>query len=182
MSFRPAVATSNSRTPRTSCTTSSPVEQGSNARASAAPWVPATRSSSTPLAASLRGHRRGPHGAGRVRTCRTLVRLGRARRCRGRRSDRNQPNRIFRSVDRVRRIEDLNDALSATLERLGLPWDAAFLAGKRFLRYRRAGGTRRSPLPDFSIGAHAAVAGMSVLTRDPSSSATYLPNLTLITP
>ena len=81
-----------------------------------------------------------------------------------------------------RQIEDLNAALSATIERLGLPWDPAFLAGKRFLRYRRAGGARRSPLPDFSIGAHAAVAGMSVLTPDPSSSANYLPNLTLITP
>ena len=77
-----------------------------------------------------------------------------------------------------RQIEDLNDAPSATLERLGLPWDPAFLAGKRFLRYRQL-VARDGPR---SIGAHAAVAGMSVLTRDPSSSATYLPNLTLITP
>ncbi len=76
----------------------------------------------------------------------------------------------------------MNDALSATLERLGLPWDPAFLAGERLLRYRRAGGTRRSPLPDSSIGAHAAVTGMSVLTRDRNSSVTYLPHLTLITP
>jgi predicted nucleic acid-binding protein len=81
-----------------------------------------------------------------------------------------------------RRIEDLDSALPPELERLPLPWPAAFLAGKLFVQYRRAGGKRPSPLPDFYIGAHAAVAGMRVLTRDPSPYATYLPALELITP
>lgn len=66
--------------------------------------------------------------------------------------------------------------------RLDLPWDAAFLAGKAFLAYRRAGGTRRSPLSDFYIGAHAAVAGMPLLTRDAGRYRTYFPKLELIAP
>ncbi len=81
------------------------------------------------------------------------------------------------------RIEDLDDALPAdTFQRLPLPWSAAFLAGKCFLAYRRAGGDRRSPLPDFYIGAHAAVAGMALLTRDAARYTTYLPKLRLIAP
>jgi len=81
------------------------------------------------------------------------------------------------------RIEELEEALpSETLIRLPVPWTAAFLAGKCFLAYRRAGGERRSPLPDFYIGAHAAVQGMPLLTRDPARYRTYLPRLTLITP
>lgn len=56
------------------------------------------------------------------------------------------------------RIEDLDEALAPqAFLRLPLPWPAAFLAGKCLLAYRRADGERRSPLPDFSIGAHAAV-------------------------
>ena len=66
--------------------------------------------------------------------------------------------------------------------RLALPWEAAFLAGKAFLDYRRAGGPRRSPLPDFYIGAHAAVAGMRLLTRDATRYRTYFPKLDLIEP
>jgi predicted nucleic acid-binding protein len=54
-------------------------------------------------------------------------------------------------------IEELEHALPAELEREALPWDAGFLAGKCFVEYRRRGGERRSPLPDFYIGAHAAV-------------------------
>ena len=69
-----------------------------------------------------------------------------------------------------------------TFRRLALPWAAAFLAGKCFVRYRRAGGLRRSPLPDFYIGAHAAVEAMPLLTRDPQRYRTYLPRLELITP
>lgn len=81
------------------------------------------------------------------------------------------------------RIEELDDALPAdTFLRLPLPWPAAFLAGKCFLAYRRAGGDRRSPLPDFYIGAHAAIAGMALLTRDAARYTTYLPKLRLITP
>ncbi len=81
------------------------------------------------------------------------------------------------------RVEELDEALAPDdFTRLSLPWPAAFLAGKCFLAYRRAGGTRRSPLPDFYIGAHAAVAGMRLLTRDPSRYRTYLPKLELIAP
>ncbi len=63
-----------------------------------------------------------------------------------------------------------------------LPWDAAFLAGKSFLAYRRRGGAKRSPLPEFYIGAHAAVAGMELLTRDATRYRTYFPKLQLISP
>jgi predicted nucleic acid-binding protein len=81
------------------------------------------------------------------------------------------------------RIEDLDAALVPDeFARLPLPWAAAFLAGKCFLRYRRLGGTRRSPLPDFYIGAHAAVEGVPLLTRDDSRYRSYLPRLQLITP
>lgn len=81
------------------------------------------------------------------------------------------------------RIEELDEALPLdTFLRLPLPWPAAFLAGKCFLTYRRAGGERRSPLPDFYIGAHAAVEGMPLLTRDPARYRTYLPRLDLIAP
>ncbi|CAN5218334.1 type II toxin-antitoxin system VapC family toxin [soil metagenome] len=81
------------------------------------------------------------------------------------------------------RIEELDEALpTATFVRVALPWAAAFLAGKCFLQYRRAGGARRSPLPDFYIGAHAAVAGVPLLTRDEGRYRTYLPRLALITP
>lgn len=68
------------------------------------------------------------------------------------------------------------------LERVPLPWPASFLAGRAFREYRRRGGTRRSPLPDFFIGAHAAVAGLPLLTRDPSRCRTYFPTVKLITP
>jgi predicted nucleic acid-binding protein len=80
-------------------------------------------------------------------------------------------------------IEDVETALSGLgLNRLALPYEAAFLAGKVFKRYRRRGGIRRSPLPDFFIGAHAAVSGLSLLTRDPRRYREYFPRLSLITP
>ena len=63
-----------------------------------------------------------------------------------------------------------------------LPYEAAFLAGKCFLEYRRGGGEKGSPLPDFYIGAHAAVAGYRLLTRDASRYRTYFPRLELIAP
>lgn len=68
------------------------------------------------------------------------------------------------------------------IERLQLPWEAAFAAGKAFVEYRRAGGTRLSPLPDFYIGAHAAVAGLRLLTRDATRYRTYFPEVHLIAP
>jgi predicted nucleic acid-binding protein len=81
------------------------------------------------------------------------------------------------------RIEELDAALpAATFHRLPLPWEAAFLAGKCYLTYRKRGGTRTAPLPDFYIGAHASVAGMAVLTRDAARYRTYFPKLRLINP
>jgi predicted nucleic acid-binding protein len=63
-----------------------------------------------------------------------------------------------------------------------LPYEAAFLAGQSFLEYRRREGERRSPLPDFYIGAHAAVAKIPLLTRDINRYRTYFPSVQLITP
>lgn len=81
------------------------------------------------------------------------------------------------------RIEDLDDALPLdAFTRLELPWEAGFLAGKAFLQYRRAKGTRHSLLPDFHIGAHAAIEGMRLLTRDAKRYRTYYPTLDLICP
>ncbi len=81
------------------------------------------------------------------------------------------------------RIEDLDAALPGeSFRREPLPWEAAFLAGKCFIRYRRAGGTRRSPLPDFYIGAHAAIRGIPLLTRDAARYRTYFPKLEVMIP
>lgn len=63
-----------------------------------------------------------------------------------------------------------------------LPWDAAFLAGQAYVAYRRRGGTRSTPLPDFFIGAHAAVRGYQLLTRDRGNYAGYFPALSIIAP
>jgi predicted nucleic acid-binding protein len=63
-----------------------------------------------------------------------------------------------------------------------LPYEAAFLAGKCFLEYRRRGGKRTSPLPDFYIGAHAAVCGYRLLTRDAARYRAYFPTVELIAP
>ena len=84
---------------------------------------------------------------------------------------------------RFERIEDLEDALPRDYyERRGLPWEAAFLAGQCFVKYRRRGGSRRSPLPDFYIGAHAAIEGLTLLTRDARRYRTYFPALRIIAP
>lgn len=81
------------------------------------------------------------------------------------------------------RIEELDAALPGeSFRREPLPWEAAFLAGKCFVRYRRAGGSRRAPLPDFYIGAHAAVRGIPLLTRDAARYRAYFPRLELILP
>jgi predicted nucleic acid-binding protein len=81
------------------------------------------------------------------------------------------------------RVEELDEALPwDSFRRDPLPWEAAFLAGKCYLEYRRRGGARRSPLPDFYIGAHAAVAGMALLTRDAGRYRSYFPRLLLIAP
>jgi predicted nucleic acid-binding protein len=81
------------------------------------------------------------------------------------------------------RVEDLEQAIpSTTFRREPLPYAAAFLAGKAFLQYRRRGGLRNSPLPDFYIGAHAAVSDFRILTRDPRPYRTYFPTVDLIVP
>jgi hypothetical protein len=78
-------------------------------------------------------------------------------------------------------IEELDAALATALfDREPIPYAAAFLAGKSFLSYRRLGGTKESPLPDFFIGAHAAVAGYRLITRDATRYRTYFPKLMLI--
>jgi len=80
-------------------------------------------------------------------------------------------------------VDALEQMISAAgLEREQIPWSAAFLAGKAFEAYRRAGGTRRSPLPDCYIGAHAAATGMRLLTRDGARFRTYFPSVELIAP
>lgn len=80
-------------------------------------------------------------------------------------------------------IEALEAALSGhAFARLALPWDAAFVAGKAYRRYRSRGGAKHAPLPDFYIGAHAAVAGLTLLTRDARRYREYFPKLKLITP
>ncbi|MDE2906424.1 MAG: type II toxin-antitoxin system VapC family toxin [Acidobacteriota bacterium] len=73
----------------------------------------------------------------------------------------------------------LNDLL---IVRQQLPYGAAFRAGRAFLRYRRAGGARSSPLPDFYIGAHAEVDDLTLLTRDAGRFRSYFPSVTLVTP
>ena len=84
---------------------------------------------------------------------------------------------------RFDRIEELEEALpEEDFVRLPLPWEAAFLAGKCFVRYRRRRGGRHSPLPDFYIGAHAAVAGLALLTRDAKRYRTYFPGRDVIAP
>ncbi|MEX2625716.1 MAG: type II toxin-antitoxin system VapC family toxin [Ilumatobacteraceae bacterium] len=84
---------------------------------------------------------------------------------------------------RFSRIEDLDAVLPpADFRRLPLPWEAAFLAGKAFVRYRRSGGERSAPLPDFFIGAHAAVSGLELFTRDAARFRTYFPTVRVIAP
>ncbi|MHB1537993.1 MAG: type II toxin-antitoxin system VapC family toxin [Solirubrobacteraceae bacterium] len=81
------------------------------------------------------------------------------------------------------KIEALDDAVPASdFERESLPYEAGFLAGKAFLAYRRRGGKRRSPLPDFYIGAHAAIRGYRLLTRDVSRYRTSFPSLEILAP
>lgn len=81
------------------------------------------------------------------------------------------------------RIEDLDEAVPvADFGRESLPYEAGFVAGKAFLAYRKRGGQRRSPLPDFYIGAHAAVRKYRLLTRDVARYRNYFPSVELFTP
>jgi predicted nucleic acid-binding protein len=80
-------------------------------------------------------------------------------------------------------IEELDDALPpGVFQREQLPFEAGFLAGKAFLAYRRRGGARPAPLPDFYIGAHAAINGHRMLTRDAQRYRAYFPTVQLLTP
>lgn len=80
-------------------------------------------------------------------------------------------------------VEECDASLDVQgVERIPLPWPAAFLAGRAFREYRRRAGTRRSPLPDFFIGAHAAVEGLRLLTRDTRRYRTYFPTVELVVP
>lgn len=70
----------------------------------------------------------------------------------------------------------------AIFEREDIPYEAAFLAGKAYLAYRRRAGTKASLLPDFCVAAHAAIRGYRILTRDVAHYRTYFPKLELIAP
>ena len=84
---------------------------------------------------------------------------------------------------RYARMEDLDAMLAeAMIEIMPTPRSALFLAGKAFRQYRAAGGTRTGVLPDFFIGAHAAVEGLPLLTRDAGRYRTYFPKIALIAP
>ena len=84
---------------------------------------------------------------------------------------------------RFESIEELEQAVpNEIFRRQALPWEAGFLAGKCFLKYRKRGGVRNSPLPDFYIGAHAAIKKMRLLTRDKNRYSTYFPKLEIIAP
>lgn len=84
---------------------------------------------------------------------------------------------------RFERIEELDEALPLEYyRRVPLPWEAAFLAGQCFMNYRRRGGSRRSPMPDFYIGAHAALTGLTLLTRDATRYRSYFPTLRIVAP
>lgn len=83
----------------------------------------------------------------------------------------------FPTVEKCDRALDIQG-----IERMPVPWPASFLAGRAYVEYRRRGGVKRSPLPDFFIGAHAAVERLPLLTRDPGRYRSYFPTVELITP
>ena len=80
-------------------------------------------------------------------------------------------------------LAELDSVLSKLLiERIDLPWSAAHMAGQAFVSYRRSGGVKTSPLPDFYICAHAQAEGLSLLTRDAKRCRTYFPQVRLVAP
>lgn len=83
---------------------------------------------------------------------------------------------------RFQRVEGLRASLPSMARVEAIPVSAAFLAGHAHAGYRRAGGARPAVLPDFLIGAHAAVTSRPLLTRDPRRVAQYIPGATLIAP
>jgi predicted nucleic acid-binding protein len=87
---------------------------------------------------------------------------------------------VSMQYDTIEKVDEL--VPTGIFRRLPLPWEAAFLAGKCFLTYKRRGGAKNSVLPDFYIGAHAAVTGMALMTRDAKRFRDYFPKLEIITP
>jgi len=82
-----------------------------------------------------------------------------------------------------KRIEELESSLNkGGFQMLEIPKEALFLAGKAFLKYRKGKGVKRSPLPDFYIGAQAAIFDLDLITRDVSRYRTYFPSVRLISP
>ena len=80
-------------------------------------------------------------------------------------------------------ISELEKSVSSDyFTRQALPWEAAFLAGKVFLKYKKNGGNKTAPLPDFFIGAHALVADLTLLTRDKERYKHYFPTLSIVSP
>jgi predicted nucleic acid-binding protein len=89
---------------------------------------------------------------------------------------------VFAEVSmKFERIEDADAAL-VDFVREPLPYEAGFLAGKAFLSYKQRGGAKRSPMPDFYVGAHAVVGRMALLTRDAARYHTYFPGLKVVAP
>ena len=84
---------------------------------------------------------------------------------------------VFSNIEALDRVLD-----GMQLKIVEIPKPALFLAGKAFLRYRRRGGVKNNVLGDFFIGAHAAVSGLPVLTRDPRRYKSYFPGVRLVTP
>lgn len=82
-----------------------------------------------------------------------------------------------------KKIEELEVAISSSgFQMLEIPKEALFLAGKAYLNYRKHSGEKRFPLPDFFIGAHAAVSGLALITRDKNRYQTYFPTVRIISP
>jgi len=89
---------------------------------------------------------------------------------------------IFAEVSmKFARVEDADAAL-ADFAREPLPYEAGFLTGKAFLAYRKRGGSKPAPMPDFYVGAHAVIGSMTLLTRDAARYRTYFPALNIIAP
>ena len=89
---------------------------------------------------------------------------------------------IAEIAPRFSRVEDLREALPSMCVIEAIPLPASFLAGHAHAQYRRGGGHREAILPDFLIGAHAAVTGRPLLTRDPNRVASYIPGANIIAP
>lgn len=98
-------------------------------------------------------------------------------------SARDQSHHLRRGIGRVSDYRSLERRASQShYERAQLPWEAGFLAGKCFLDYRKGGGARATPLPDFYIGAHADIERLALLTRDNALHRTYFPKVEVLAP